>query len=216
MILFYNGDQVNVGLFTRYSVVFVIIYLGILAARNLYDMIKQINDNELTKKLAYIDNLTNLNNRTAFMQDFSQLNDNLSNHDEIGIVTFDVNNLKTVNDTQGHSVGDKLICCAANAINQSFSSEYTRVYRIGGDEFVAIITSKNAKKLLRISELAFESSIHMLNSNKEKLFNVSIAYGYAFYDSNNKDNITSLDEILKESDALMYKNKKLMKKNINK
>ena len=51
----------------------------------------------------------------------------------------DLNGLKNANDSFGHAAGDELICAAADCMKNSFS-EHSKVYRVGGDEFVVIIT----------------------------------------------------------------------------
>jgi len=207
LILFYNGDQVNVGIFTRYSVIFVIIYLGLLASHNLFDIIKQLNDSELTRKLAYKDNLTNIANRTAFVRDFDNIKNHLEKHTYVGIVSFDVNNLKQLNDTLGHTAGDELIIAAANTISAAFESEFSSVYRIGGDEFTALIDTKDAEKIFRISEALFKDKLEEFNSNPNNPFNLSIAYGCAYYDASEGNKKVTLDDVLKKSDSLMYKHK---------
>jgi diguanylate cyclase (GGDEF)-like protein len=208
LILFYNGEQINVGIFTRYSVIFVIIYLGLLASHNLFDIIKQLNDSELTRKLAYKDNLTNIGNRTAFTRDFEALSSNLGNHEKIALVSFDVNDLKKLNDTKGHAAGDQLIIKASEVISKAFENEFSTVYRIGGDEFVAIIDNKNAEKIYKLGKEIFQTTLEEFNALEEKPFNLSIAYGCAYYDTVGK--YTSLDEVLKASDEHMYKHKQVL------
>ena len=83
------------GMFTKFAVFFVIFYLGIIAFQNLYNLDKQITHNKFVRKLAYTDGLTQLNNRTAYMERINELEKNASEHPNIGIVTFDINFLKT-------------------------------------------------------------------------------------------------------------------------
>ena len=56
-------------------------------------------------------------------------------------ISLDLNSLKHINDTYGHDVGDEMICAAAACMTASFG-EFGKVYRIGGDEFVVIVTQK--------------------------------------------------------------------------
>ncbi len=53
----------------------------------------------------------------------------------------DINGLKCINDSLGHAAGDELICAAADCMKECFQN-YGNVYRIGGDEFVIIMTEK--------------------------------------------------------------------------
>ena len=213
LILFYNGEQINVGIFTRYSVIFVIIYLGLLASHNLFDILKQLNDSELTRKLAYKDNLTNIGNRTAFTRDFNNINDNLNKHEKVCLVSFDINNLKILNDTMGHATGDELIIKASEVISKAFNNEFSSVYRIGGDEFVAIIDDKNADKIYKLSNDIFTSAIEEFNTLENKPFELSIAYGCAYYEASDKCTFNNLNDVLKSSDEIMYKQKQLIKEN---
>jgi len=58
--------------------------------------------------------------------------------DNFVFVTMDVNGLKAVNDSLGHGAGDELICGAADTMRAAFAP-YGKVYRVGGDEFVALV-----------------------------------------------------------------------------
>ena len=56
-------------------------------------------------------------------------------------VLFDINNLKLVNDTQGHNAGDTYIRKATHIICQYFS--HSQVFRIGGDEFAVVLEGQD-------------------------------------------------------------------------
>lgn len=160
------------------------------------------------QKLAYTDGLTGINNRTSFQEKLTYLDNNIDNYRQIGIISFDVNNLKTVNDTLGHSIGDDLIISAANVIQQSFG-EFATIYRIGGDEFVAIIEKNNAEAVYKICTLQFNVNIQNFNNFYSKPYKMSIAHGSSFY---NKGSQHTLKETLEESDNKMYINKQELKK----
>jgi diguanylate cyclase (GGDEF)-like protein len=83
------------------------------------------------------DGLTGLYNRRAYEDDIAEYNDTRMEENFV-FVSFDVNGLKTVNDGLGHAAGDELLLGAAYCIRQCFEP-YGRIYRIGGDEFVAMI-----------------------------------------------------------------------------
>ena len=82
--------------------------------------------------LSYKDALTRLGNRFALIKDVERLNREQS----IAVVYCDVTGLKTVNDTLGHEAGDQLLLRASSCLEQTFG-DY-RVYRIGGDELLAV------------------------------------------------------------------------------
>jgi diguanylate cyclase (GGDEF)-like protein len=112
------------------------------------------------KHLAYHDQLTGLSNRYAFNERIA--NNMSSPQQSFGLLMLDVDNMKLVNDSMGHSVGDAMIREVGRRL-ASACNEIT-VYRLGGDEF-AVICSKcgdSAKlaelagRLLREMEQPFE------------------------------------------------------------
>lgn len=94
----------------------------------------------ITINLLRTDALTNLMNRRAF-------SDFLNSHPEesdAGIIFFDVNELKKINDEQGHAEGDKLIVRCSELLNNTLLN--TDLYRISGDEFIAIYYGRDNHK----------------------------------------------------------------------
>ena len=87
--------------------------------------------------LSEFDQLTGLLNRRSYDQHIRKLSEDRGQWNMI--CAFDVNGLKTVNDSLGHQAGDELIIGAANCISAVFG-QYGSCYRVGGDEFMAILT----------------------------------------------------------------------------
>lgn len=83
------------------------------------------------------DELTGLYNRHAYEDDIREIEKEELTTDLV-YYSIDVNSLKMVNDTYGHSAGDELIVGTADCLRKSVGA-YGKLYRIGGDEFVAII-----------------------------------------------------------------------------
>lgn len=115
-------------------------------------------------------------------------------------VSMDINGLKNANDSFGHAAGDELIRAAADCMKNSFS-EHGKVYRVGGDEFVVIITKDipQFENLLR----AFEQRVESWHG--EFVESMAVSYGYVF-SSERKWN--SIFDISKASDERMYESKK--------
>lgn len=162
---------------------------------NLLDRHKRFEDQ--LRDVAEIDSLTGLPNRYCF-------NEYLSNfkysEGSLCVILLDINDLKKVNDKQGHLEGDKLIQNASSCIKDCFLSEDGRnCYRIGGDEFVAIINNKSEEEI-----------INMIDNfkNKQKEYNITIALGYAYYD--NKEEL-NFEELIADADEKMYINKDELK-----
>jgi diguanylate cyclase (GGDEF)-like protein len=161
------------------------------------------------KKLAYTDILTGLHNRTAFELDKRRLENNLKNHLPLTMIMFDLNNLKTVNDTSGHEKGDSYIILAARLIYEHFN-DFGSCYRIGGDEFCVITTKTDAGMIESILEERFANKLLSYRDSIviEGKGCFAIAYGMAVHsDSTNED----LHGLFVLADKRMYARKKQMK-----
>lgn len=147
---------------------------------------------EKLQYLSYRDALTNLYNRNRYMnvlESYKQKKGQLIRN--VGVIYMDLNELKKVNDEQGHEAGDSYIRRAAQQIVAVFP-EHT--YRIGGDEFVVLYPE--------IEEKEFECFISQLKQNMKK-HHISISYGVIW-----KDTCMDLNKLLEEADKKMYEDKK--------
>src|SRR5690606_30273437 len=100
----------------------------------------------LFKELAETDEMTNLLNKRSFMPMYTRAaEDALQNKHSLTVMMIDADNLKTVNDQQGHKAGDKLILTVAKAISDCLRSTDI-VCRYGGDEFVAVLPKVDPDK----------------------------------------------------------------------
>ncbi len=136
------------------------------------------------------DSLTGLLNRHAFKADMHD------NPKEItALLSIDMNGLKTLNDEQGHAVGDDALTTLALCFTRSLNYK-EHGYRIGGDEFVIICR--------RISRGEMMTLVERIKGLVEKT-DYSCSIGYSFNDDEEKD----VDEMLKEADEMMYADKAL-------
>ncbi|MBO7674156.1 MAG: diguanylate cyclase [Atopobiaceae bacterium] len=145
----------------------------------------------LIDDLAHVDQLTGLKNRTAFYEVSQVFDERIAAGTDMrfDVAMFDVNDLKPVNDHQGHDAGDELLKKAAHGLAAAFEGH--DVYRIGGDEFA----------LICVDELGdLESRMAMLDT--------SIAWGQATY---RKGEDASVSAVLARADAIMYERKRRMK-----
>lgn len=153
---------------------------------------------EKSKIDSLYDSLTGLYNRRAFESDKSKLND-LNGEEYITVFLMDLNELKKTNDDQGHEAGDELIVGASQCIKQTFGS-YGTIYRIGGDEFAAILYVHPEK----IKELTDDFDNVLLKWKGKNISEIHISYGYANKMEIPSNNITKL---LQVADERMYKSK---------
>ena len=152
---------------------------------------------------AYTDGLTGVKSRQAFLETEKSLNEKLSRGPlpEFAIAVCDVNGLKKINDTQGHKAGDEYICKACKMICDIFA--HSPVYRVGGDEFVVMLSGKdyeNRKVLMH--ELHRRSSAHI--TTQEAI----VSGGMAEY---NPEEDHRIQEVFDRADAAMYTEKTLLK-----
>lgn len=157
---------------------------------------------KLYEELAFIDSLTGLYNRNSYDMDEKEY----SKKPDVLVILCDLNNLKTCNDTIGHSEGDKYIKTAAGIIEQVFS-EYGKCYRIGGDEFLILVENGAHCPIDElIAQINLEEARY--NDHSKLQFPVQIAIGYSLYDAKKDKNI----EIARDrADEFMYKNKRKIK-----
>lgn len=133
------------------------------------------------------DPLTGLLNRQAYYADI-----NKRRKDITALVSVDMNGLKVINDTQGHAAGDEAIKTLADTLVKVSGNQ--TVFRVGGDEFIIV-----CRKLSR-------GDVEYLASNAHDLLDAtkySCSIGFSFDDTGSK----SIQEMLKESDEMMYEEK---------
>ena len=116
---------------------------------------------------------------------------------------FDLNCLKGVNDQFGHETGDKYIRFAARAISGALKDAW--IYRIGGDEFAAVLEGMPENS---IEECCRLSAGRVKAYGKENGFEAGIAWGYAI---SAPDSAEAFGDLLSRADHNMYEMKKQMK-----
>jgi len=113
------------------------------------------------QRKSMLDALTKLNNRAAFDDYFTKAMVRFHHQPyELALVVIDIDNFKNINDTYGHTAGDKTLQVIANTLQKKISDN-TFIARYGGEEFVLIYA--NIKKPAVVNEL------NMLNKNIARL-----------------------------------------------
>lgn len=138
--------------------------------------------------MSYKDALTGFGNRFAMNRYISQIDHKKS----IGVVYCDITGLKHVNDTMGHKAGDQLILRARDCLSKAFG-DYG-VFRIGGDEFLALCS--------QVEQDVLDERIRLLKKLMEEN-TVNMAVGMIWQD----EATTELDILLRESEKRMYADK---------
>lgn len=97
------------------------------------------------RQLATKDMLTGLGNRNSFTESISKLiSISKRNHDGFGLLVFDLDNFKAVNDRFGHPEGDQVLIAFANILNKCLRDS-DHAFRFGGDEFCCLLIDSDAK-----------------------------------------------------------------------
>ncbi|TMH96649.1 MAG: diguanylate cyclase, partial [Betaproteobacteria bacterium] len=158
---------------------------------------------ERFRQLAHHDALTSLPNRALF---YDRMQHTLAlakrNHWTVGVMLVDLDRFKTVNDTLGHAVGDKLLRQVAERLSKSVRTSDT-VARLGGDEFAVVLNNLSApedaavvgQKIIAAFQAPFQVEGHSLLS--------TLSIGAALYPNDSIDQET----LLKNADAAMYRSK---------
>lgn len=174
------------------------IYLILASCCIMYMFSKIMKEKYEKEKLLYVSNtdaLTGCLNRHAYETDINKLD----LKKEWIYISLDLNSLKHINDTYGHDVGDEMICAAAACMTASFG-EFGKVYRIGGDEFVVIVTQKPDE--LDAMTKHFDSSVAEWRG--KIVDSMTISYGCV---RSLEEDWELVHDIEKEADRRMYASK---------
>jgi diguanylate cyclase (GGDEF)-like protein len=195
-------SRVDNSMFTRIGVLVFFILEGMQIIEKMIRQYKEGIKLQFVSRLAYHDGLTDLLNRTSFMEE----QDKIEKEHSFGLIAmFDVNDLKKMNDNYGHTKGDELIITVAHAIQHIFG-ELGKCYRIGGDEFVLLShKSCTEEQFLEKKKMLPD---YLKKQSEEKGFPISVAIGYTVYD---EEKHHCFHDFLNEADNLMYEDKKRIK-----
>jgi len=152
--------------------------------------------------MSVTDALTGVHNRRYFFEEFEEYYRSATALSEkFALATFDIDNFKSINDTYGHPIGDDVIKMVANAIKTG-SRGNDVVARIGGEEFCLLLKSTDEKHAYKIvEEIRKNICSGEFVSKRGESFAVTISAGLSTKSAD------SSEEMLDESDALLYKAK---------
>ena len=158
---------------------------------------------ENANQKAYKDGLTGVKNKLAYLEALAELEIDLENGrlKEYGVVVFDLNGLKQINDTLGHEAGDEYIKSACALICTQFY--HSPVFRVGGDEFVVILKGCDYEKREEL-----EGSFRKTIDENQRNGLVVVSSGMAVYQPENEE---TYNDVFKRADQLMYERKQALK-----
>ncbi len=203
LAVFYFGDNMNsIGVSIQTGMLLYLLTCIVSTSLKLRNIWAESMHTEYLSKIAYTDVLTSLLNRHAFERDLEEFK--VSKDLTKIIITFDLNNLKYFNDNMGHQTGDNYLNFFAELAQKNLS-EFGNCYRVGGDEFSAILYNVPFDTLEKRLDL-IQNSFKSFDNNDM----AGVAVGYAHYDKNEYPNIM---DYLHHLDECMFKNKMIIKHN---
>lgn len=143
---------------------------------------------EALRRLSYFDGLTALYNRNKYVEMVKQFAE--QTRQNIGVAYVDLNGLKQINDAQSHTAGDDYIRRAAQTLGAAFAEQ---CYRLGGDEFLVVVTN-----------VTHDDFAERIAQAREKMESegISVSIGMAWQAES-----STLDEMLKAAEQKMYQEK---------
>jgi diguanylate cyclase (GGDEF)-like protein len=182
-----------------------------LLADKLYQKVSELEKaNERLRSFSLTDGLTGLNNRRGFMILASGL---LKFARRVGyplyLLYIDLDSLKYINDTFGHAAGDTAIIQFAHTLTETFRDSDV-IARLGGDEFVVLIVDATENDLASI-QARLQSNVDAHNLQAPQGHALAFSLGVIRVEP---DSTISMEELLSEADAAMYKHKQNRKRTV--
>lgn len=135
-----------------------------------------------------IDTLTGLFNRETYYHDKERMGNKIT-----GVIHFDMNGLKYINDNFGHFEGDKALAKIADVISKCAKNNMY-VYRLGGDEYIILCVNGTEQDIIEVAE-KFHTDIRKTEYH--------CSYGYSYRGNRN----ISVEDLIKEAEKKMYQDK---------
>lgn len=151
-------------------------------------------------ELSYIDTITDLYNRAYLDSAMSSLLH--SGHEELSGIMVDMDYFKEINDTYGHSTGDKALRVAADILRAS-TPEGSIIIRYAGDEFIVLLKTDDPAEVEAVQRQA-RAHIAAFNNSGTEPWTLSFSMGGTTYLGDQQD---SADSFLRRMDARMYEEK---------
>ena len=152
--------------------------------------------------MAYTDVLTGMGNRNAYFEVKEKLNKKLTKGKvDFAVAIFDINGLKNANDDYGHETGDLMIVSVAEILKMFFKNG--TLFRVGGDEFVALVENVTAEQMNEIFEKITININEKHITKNEVTIPLAISKGFSVFAPEDKE----VKAVVQRADAQMYQDK---------
>ncbi len=183
---------------------YVVFISSLFQKKKLFDLNNQLLAEKQWHNIAYVDGLTKMSNRMAYIERINEIPRTVSDEASIFAVMMDIDGFKKVNDTFGHHVGDTMLVKAAEIIVRTFEGDGYETYRIGGDEFAVIC--------MGVTQEDLEERLLALNEDRGEFV---CEFSYGFTKVNIVEN-NAMENAFIRADTEMYRRKNAKKGEGNK
>lgn len=179
--------------------------LGNVVFKFTYQDEDDTNYHMMLRNMAIKDGLTRIFNRRYFMEVLEKEFDyNRRNRTGLGIILFDIDHFKEVNDTHGHPAGDFILKNIASLVDQ-VARGYDVFARFGGEEFVVMMRSGTLESAVVLAERIRASIENNVFEYTDAPLQITISLGVAFWSGD--DRFLSSEELVRAADDQLYKAK---------
>lgn len=169
---------------------------------NIHDVTENAVLEKHLRELSYVDGLTGVYNRRTFEH---RLNEEFQRHkrDEasLGVIIFDIDHFKNVNDLHGHQFGDIVLQKVAKICKEKLRTE-DFLARYGGEEFVCLLINQSLEQAKLVAERLRTSIEESIITDGSINTHVTISLGVS-----DSKSFNSAEELLKDADTALYKAK---------
>lgn len=163
-----------------------------------YDITEQKKIEAQIRHNAYHDVLTGLRNRRCLYHDMEQLWTVMEISQEFALIFIDIDRFKFINDTFGHSLGDRVLKEVATSL-LNYTNDRADLYRFGGDEFLILHKFQSESEISTFVEGIVRTFEQPFSIESEKLY-LTPSIGISFYPRDGKD----IETLVMKSDSAMY------------
>lgn len=173
--------------------------------KKLEDLNKELQEKEKEiARLAYYDNLTGVANRTLFYNIAEKfLHHAKREQNKLGLMFIDLDNFKTINDTYGHKIGDRVLKEAAQVLTKSIRAN-DMVARFGGDEFIILLSGLKGNSQYQCIVTRLVRALNQVQIDDAPV-QISLSIGVSFFPHDGE----TIDELISKADWAMYRAKNL-------
>lgn len=180
------------------------VYLGPMLTWSV--ITKQVAAEARIHQLAHYDTLTGLANRNTFRE---HLNASLKRPGaRLGLLFIDLDGFKFVNDSNGHLIGDRLLCCVADRLRALCTGTEILVGRLGGDEFAILMDGAGAEEASRLAEALIQEIVQPYQIEADRRLSIGASIGVAIA----PDHGSTSETLLSRADMALYAAKAAGKK----